>query len=69
MCFGGQVQQKDPAPPPAPPPVLDQSAPDRVSRSDNSNTRKGTKAYRTSADLSINSGRVPSATRSGGLGI
>lgn len=70
MCFGGsQVQQKDPAPPPAPPPVLTQSTPDRVRRQDDGKKKTGTKEYRTNADLSINSGRVPNTTRSGGLGI
>lgn len=66
MCSGGSSY--DPAPPTAPPDVLDQEAPEEATKRKTTTQRKatGTKVFRT---LGIGSGTVKGSTRSGGLNI
>lgn len=69
MCVGGSSPSiPDPAPPVAPPDVLEQEAPEEAKKKKSKIKRaaSGTKALRT---LSIGSGTVNSSTRSGGLNI
>lgn len=70
MCMISKSSKvPEPAPPVAPPDILDQEAPDTAKKKTSQVKRaaSGTKSFRSS--LSIGSGTVAGPTRSGGLNI